>query len=102
MSGSNPIAADVENELNGTERGKQASRHAGGYPGLASENVQFGPISSSLTGNDFLSDLLDAQQRLISAQHQYLHDNDMRALARAQLDVIGVQNSVLGRLGVFG
>lgn len=106
MSGATPIAEAAEQELNGSERDKQAARrnvYPGGeyapYDGTHSGRASGTPITSNA---DFMTDLLDAQQRLISAHHQYLHDSDMTALARAQLDVINVHNSVLGRLGVFG
>lgn len=97
-TGTTPIAEDIEQGLNGTERGRQAERRNSGYPeyNASSSKAQ---ITSS---EDFMTDILDAQQRLISAQHQFLHDNDLQALARAQLDVIGVQTSVLQRLGVYG
>jgi hypothetical protein len=91
---SEPIADDVENDLrNGSERGRQAERH-----------LREMPVSNTLNpaAQDFMGDLLDAQQRLISAQHQFLHNNDMAALARAQLDVITVQTGVMQRLGIFG
>lgn len=88
-----PIADQVDNELHDSERGRQAQRH-----------LRDVPVSNTLNPNaqDFMGDLLDAQQRLITAQHQFLHDNDMPALARAQLDVITVQTGVMHRLGVFG
>ena len=84
-----PISDEVEHDLNGgSERGRRAQHlHEAG---------------PQTPGDGFMSDLLDAQQRLISAQHQFLHDQDMRVLARAQLDVIGVQTNVLQRLGIFG
>jgi hypothetical protein len=58
--------------------------------------------SSRLMGGDFMSDLLDAQQRLITAHYQFLYDENLKALARAQLNVLDVHNKLLDRLGVFG
>lgn len=91
-----PIADSVDQDLHASERGKQHERR------LHEAAAQ--PVSNTLNprAQDFMGDLLDAQQRLISAQHQFLHDNDMAALARAQLDVITVQTNVMQRLGVFG
>ena len=88
-----PIADEVQNDLHPSERGKQSQRH-----------LHELPVSNTLnpSAQDFMGDLLDAQQRLISAQHQFLHDSDMAKLARAQLDVITVQTGVMQRLGVFG
>ena len=89
-----PIADEVENDLHDSERGRQQSQR----------HLREMPVSNTLNpkAQDFMGDLLDAQQRLISAQHQFLHDNDMTNLARAQLDVITVQTGVMHRLGVFG
>lgn len=88
-----PIADEVENDLHDSERGRQSQRH-----------LRDVPVSNTLNpgAQDFMGDLLDAQQRLISAQHQFFHDNDMPKLARAQLDVITVQTGVMQRLGIFG
>lgn len=79
--------------------GDQAGRMAHGYPEQIEERM---PSDSRVAGTSYLSDILDAQQQLISAQHQYLHDNDPAKLLRAQLNVIGVYNGVLDRLGVYG
>lgn len=79
--------------------GDQAGRMAHGYPGQNEERMS---SDSRFSGTSYLSDVLDAQQQLISAQHMYLHDNDPAKLLRAQLHVIGVYNGVLDRLGVFG
>lgn len=88
-----PIADEVQNDMKDSERARQSQRH-----------LHELPTDSRIVANaqDFMGDLLDAQQRLISAQHQFLHDNNMAALARAQLDVITVQTGVMQRLGVFG
>lgn len=88
-----PIADEVQNDLNDSERSRQSQRH-----------LREMPVSNTLNpaAQDFMGDLLDAQQRLITAQHQFLHNNDMPMLARAQLDVITVQTGVMQRLGVFG
>ena len=88
-----PIADEVQNDMNDSERGRQSQRH-----------LRELPVSNTLSpgAQDFMGDLLDAQQRLITAQHQFLHNNDMPMLARAQLDVITVQTGVMQRLGVFG
>lgn len=76
---------------------------AGGMPhGYAEQNNERIPSDSRAGGTSYLGDILDAQQRLISAQHQNLHDNDPAKLLRAQLHVIGVYNGVLDRLGVYG
>ena len=87
------VARDLNTDDNGSQREKQAQRHGGNAP-----------VSNTLNpaAQFFMTDLLDAQQRLISAQHQVLHDGNTAALAKAQLDVIGVQSSVLMRMGVFG
>lgn len=95
----NPIAYDVEREMSSDDRLKVVhpnhARNEAGYPEP--------PANSNLTGNeDFLSDLLDGQQKLISAQHAFLHDSDMKALAAAQRNFIMCQAVVLSRLGVFG
>lgn len=52
--------------------------------------------------NDFLSDLLDGQQRLITAQYQFLRDGDQAKLLAAQSEMVLCQTKVLGNLGVFG
>jgi hypothetical protein len=80
--------------------GDQAGRMPHGYPEYQAEQRM--PSDSRAAGTSYLSDILDAQQQLISAQHQYLHDNDPAKLLRAQLNVIGVYNGVLDRLGVYG
>lgn len=112
MSSPNPIASDMDLEYReSSEREKYEAQRsplrAAGYSlsdvGLRDDiNRNEVPSNNRLNGNDFLPDILDAQQRLISAQHQFLHDNDMMALARAQLNVIAVQNDVMHRMGVFG
>ena len=88
-----PIADEVQNDMNDSERGRQSQRH-----------LRDVPVSNTLNpgAQDFMTDVLDAQQRLISAQHQFLHDTDMTKLARAQLEVITVQTSVMQRTGFFG
>jgi hypothetical protein len=53
-------------------------------------------------GDDYMSDLIDGQQRLIAAHHQFLHDHNVEALAAAQRDFLGIQTDLLARLGVFG
>lgn len=50
----------------------------------------------------FMGDLIEAQQKMITAQYQYLHDSDLQAFARAQRDLIAAQTEVLTRLKVFG
>lgn len=80
--------------------GDQAGQMPHGYPEQNDERLS--PSGSRLNGTSYLSDILDAQNQLISAQHQLLHDNDPAKLLRAQLHVIGVYNGVLDRLGVFG
>jgi hypothetical protein len=52
--------------------------------------------------DELMSELLDGQQVLISAQHEFLRDHDMTRLAAAQRRFIMVQMSVLNRLGIFG
>jgi hypothetical protein len=52
--------------------------------------------------HDFMVDLLDAQQDLITAQHQFLHGSDTTALLAAQNRFIVAQMNVLTRLGVYG
>jgi hypothetical protein len=47
---------------------------------------------------DFLGSLLDAQKRLIDAQHNFLHDSDLARLFQAQDDFIGNQSQVILRL----
>lgn len=79
--------------------GDQAGQMPHDYP---EQNEERRPFDGGVTGTSYLSDILDAQQQLISAQHLYLHDNDPAKLLRAQLHVIGVYNGVLDRLGVFG
>lgn len=51
---------------------------------------------------DFMVTLIDGQQALILAQHKYLHDSNIGALAAAQHGFIGVQAKVLERLRAFG
>jgi hypothetical protein len=53
-------------------------------------------------GDDYMSDLIDGQQRLIAAHHQFLHDHNVEALAAAQRDFLEIQTGLLSRLGVFG
>jgi hypothetical protein len=97
-----PIGHDLEKEFLGTERdgytADQASLYPQGYP----EVIQAQTSPRTLSPSDFVTNIVDAQQRLITAQHQVLHDGDLHKLARAQLDVITIQNSVLDQLGVFG
>lgn len=71
------IADSVEHDLRGldgdlSERERQMrNRH---------ENQ-----AATMSGtNDFLSDLLDGQQKLISAQYQFLRDGDQARLLAAQ------------------
>jgi hypothetical protein len=52
--------------------------------------------------DDYMSDLIDGQQRLIAAHHQFLHDHDVEKLAAAQRDFLEIQTGLLSRLGVFG
>lgn len=113
MSGS-PIGADLENEqgYRGSEREKFDTTTAGYHPEREFDDTDARyprdstrnevPSNSRMHGNDFLPDILDAQQRLISAQHQFLHDGDMRSLAKAQLALISFQSNVMQRMGVFG
>lgn len=89
------IADSVEHDLRGldgdlSERERQMrNRH---------ENQ-----AATMSGtNDFLSDLLDGQQKLISAQYQFLRDGDQARLLAAQSEMVQCQMMVLNRLGVFG
>lgn len=107
MSSPNPIASDLDKEYRGSEREKfdtlsSDSRYSENLDAPRSISDVNSRDGNRISGIEFLPDMLDAQQRLISAQHQFLHDNNMQALARAQLDVIAVQNRVLNEIGVFG
>lgn len=55
-----------------------------------------------LTNEDVLTELLDGQQHLITAQHKFLHDRDLQALAAAQRVFVACQTRIMQRLGVFG
>lgn len=68
------------------------NRSAAGYP------IMPGYQESA----DHMLNLVNAQQVLIQAQHQALHDANISALAAAQHGFIVAQAAVLERLGVFG
>lgn len=87
------IASDVERDL--------------GDPGLSERERQMrnrheNQAASAAGTNDFLSDLLDGQQQLITAQYQFLRDGDQARLLAAQRDMVQCQTMVLNRLGIFG
>jgi hypothetical protein len=80
-----PIATGLEQEFDDPDAERDVAKPDGTRP-----------------APDFMADLLDAQMRLITAQHAFLHDADMTALLRAQRDYAEDQIRVLERLGVFG
>lgn len=95
------IESDVKHDLNfdpDTPKNGVHPNHARTEAGYE-EMPQNGRIPGA---NGYMTVILDAQQQLISAQYQFLHDNNMSSLLRAQLNVIQAQTSVLDRLGVFG
>jgi hypothetical protein len=51
---------------------------------------------------DYTITLLDAQQGLISAHHEFLHTSNTQTLLVAQRNFIAAQDEVLYRLGVYG
>ena len=70
---------------------------------LLGDNINGSDPAQNLTApKDFMVDLLDAQQDLITAQHQFLHGSDTSALLAAQNRFIMAQMDVLRRLGVYG
>jgi hypothetical protein len=78
-------------------------RDDGGYPEDSERHrrQQFTPNAPNLS-QDFTAELIDAQQDLIAAQHQFLRDGVQTRLLAAQQRFLQVQTAVIGRLGVFG
>lgn len=68
----------------------------------ASHRTDGETINADTAKRDFMVDLLDAQQDLITAQHQFLHGSDTTQLLAAQNRFIMAQMNVLQRLGVYG
>jgi hypothetical protein len=93
-----PIAESLDNEMHdGSQDAKHlnGARAEAGYPDPPN-------ISGQFSQQQVMSDLLDAQQQLISAQHQYLHDGNTPQLLRAQRDFIMRQTAAMTQLGMFG
>lgn len=95
MSGS-PIAERVENDMHLASDGGQPTETE------MSERQRRHNTANVPQDQSYLTDLIDAQQDLIRAQHNFLHDSDQRGLLVAQQKFLQVQTSVIGRLGVFG
>ena len=97
-----PIASALENE---TSTNSPFSNYGPGAPvngygnGASPESGGYVSQSPEL---GFQTDLLDAQQDLITAQHAFLHNGDQGNLLGAQYRFIMAQMSVLARLGVYG
>jgi hypothetical protein len=95
-----PIADRIEDDMhlasNGGEptEAEMSERHRRHHANLNVTNV---PQDQS-----YLTDLINAQQDLIAAQHRFLQEGDQRGLLTAQQQFLQVQTSVIGRLGVFG
>lgn len=71
-------------------------------PGLpnrdAERYLRAAKADDQLPPGDFLGDLLEAQHRLIAAQHNFMHDTNVGALYEAQDAFIGQQSQVILRL----
>lgn len=91
-----PIAEDLERALDNPDVTYPNHTRRRREDNLENHNTQVDPR------DDFLSDLLDGQQRLITAQYEFLHNPDQMKLLTAQRDMIQCQMMVLNRLNVFG
>lgn len=112
---SSPIAETMEHEWNGpeyygereeSERDRHKNKEPRYYDANTLEEVKKGlPDETAQTAGKvpdaFMSDLLDAQQKFITAQYQFLRDGNVRAYLVAQRDLIQYQMMVLDELGVF-
>lgn len=98
-----PIADQVTGTMdNGNENsGFNPTRPAPTRPHRGGRNTHLQEATFQ-PNQDFLADLMDEQQKLISAQHSFMHDADITTLLTAQRNFIAAQNEVLDRLGVYG
>lgn len=116
-----PIAENMERERNGaeyygereaypgereeSERDRHKNKEPRYYDANTLEEIKGLPDETSQADGksrtDFMSGLLDAQQKFISAQYQFLRDANVQAYLVAQRDMIQHQTMVLCELGVF-
>jgi hypothetical protein len=94
-----PIADRIDDEMHlvkdGGEQPEMSERDRRHYQ----QNINTANVPQD---QSYLTDLINAQQDLIAAQHVFLQSGDQRQLLTAQQRFLQVQTSVIGRLGVFG
>jgi len=92
-----PIADRVQDDMHLASNGGEPTETE------LSERQRRHQVTTSVPQDQsYLTDLINAQQDLIAAQHRFLQEGDQRGLLTAQQQFLQVQTSVIGRLGVFG
>jgi len=92
-----PIADRIEDDMHLASKGGEPTEAE------LSERYRRHQVTANVPQDQsYLTDLINAQQDLIAAQHRFLQEGDQRSLLTAQQQFLQVQTSVIGRLGVFG
>jgi hypothetical protein len=92
-----PIADRIENDMHLASDGGEPTEAE-----LSERHRRHQVTANVPQDQSYLTDLINAQQDLIAAQHRFLQEGDQRSLLTAQQQFLQVQTSVIGRLGVFG